>query len=652
MGQLAAQYVGSPTSLPSACPNVNLSGCSFVFTGNGIKAYVSNVSGNTVTLTVSKCITIAAGTLYVKETDACGAQVATSNFTAATTTTISFTANHTGSKTFVVTLNVGTGTVTRYYSNNITVTQLSAPSNVYPSDGQAFAYTTASSGVVLQWAKNNNAGLANYEVRLVNTTSGSTVFDYTNVGDINSTGVTSGLQVGNAYRWIVRILGTTLQSTATTFSIGSPPAVVQPTTTSPTNNYVYQTVPSSIQFTWLKNNGAGLCDYIVNLRDNTTGTLLVDDNSGNVGDSNTFSYYTFNAGHDYQWVVRARGKINTTDIKTTSAQLFSIKEPIPSVPTLSPTSGYANYINNAHQTYTELRLTVPPYTSKVRLQIANDDGANGYGYSAANGFSALRFYNGVSIPLNNLPSYVSLGSGQTASSIYNNGGTVIFRIPIGQTGYDLATAMPYGETFVYTAKCLNSIDETSNYCPVGYFRTMMPPAVFTAPPSSVCAGSDYNYTWVTVPSSKPLTAWRLQVAPENTAFNAETGLSSTSITFAETNTLTDISATRLNANGQLRLAPGRYICTMRWSNGTVESAFSAPRQFTVTCDAPMNLAGIEPSSTGFKATWNAVAGAVSYRISVYKNGAGAPSNYSSTTNEATFTTLLSGTNYSLDFMWV
>ena len=165
-------------------------------------------------------------------------------------------------------------------------------------------------------------------------------FDSGNAGDnSNYNYVSTGLIAGHSYRWVIkarsRLNSADIRTTGDQLFNITIPAVAPPTATSPVNPTIYSSVPSTILFAWNKNNNAGLCDYIINLRDLTDNVLILDDNLGNAGDNSNYNYVSTGliAGHRYRWVVKARSRLNSTDIRTTGDQLFNITIPAVAPPT-------------------------------------------------------------------------------------------------------------------------------------------------------------------------------------------------------------------------------------------------------------------------------------------------------------------------------
>ncbi|MEN9611354.1 MAG: hypothetical protein RLZZ628_2168 [Bacteroidota bacterium] len=174
---------------------------------------------------------------------------------------------------------------------------LVAPSNLSPNSTLAATATSAT----LSWTKNNAAGIATYEVRLVNVATGAVLLNYESVGDANSKAI-SGLQAGQSYRWVVRAVrsgSTSAESAAVTFSV--PAAVTAPSNLAPNSSIAINATSATL--TWTKNNATALAAYEVRLVNTTTGTVILD--YVNVGDVNTKTVSNLQIGHSYRWVVRA-----------------------------------------------------------------------------------------------------------------------------------------------------------------------------------------------------------------------------------------------------------------------------------------------------------------------------------------------------------
>jgi hypothetical protein len=76
-GLKAQTYSGSPTSISAAiCPSGTGTGssCALTFSGGTIKAYISSISGNNITIRAVKCdgTPFGGGTIYLKSGDVCG----------------------------------------------------------------------------------------------------------------------------------------------------------------------------------------------------------------------------------------------------------------------------------------------------------------------------------------------------------------------------------------------------------------------------------------------------------------------------------------------------------------------------------------------------------------------------------------------------
>ncbi|MCX6273031.1 MAG: fibronectin type III domain-containing protein, partial [Bacteroidetes bacterium] len=78
-----------------------------------------------------------------------------------------------------------------------------------------------------------------------------------------------------------------------------------PAQTSPDNNIIYNTLPSSITFNWAKNNPTGFANYELRIRDITNG-ILGDLFVFDAEDADHFTPgFTFQANHNYRWAVAA-----------------------------------------------------------------------------------------------------------------------------------------------------------------------------------------------------------------------------------------------------------------------------------------------------------------------------------------------------------
>jgi surface antigen len=99
-----------------------------------------------------------------------------------------------------------------------------------------------------------------------------------------------------------------------------PPTIAAPILISPVS-VSYQAVPSSITFSWNRNNAVGTANYFISLRDLTTNTLY----NYSVGDAGSFTLSTgLVLGHEYQWTVKAVSIAILSVSKEPNATQFSI----------------------------------------------------------------------------------------------------------------------------------------------------------------------------------------------------------------------------------------------------------------------------------------------------------------------------------------
>lgn len=232
-----------------------------------------------------------------------------------------------GSKRYYVTLN-SSGFIYRTGAITITATTSYDISVSEPRNNYGYPKRTASgsaNSLPIRWTKNFSG---NVSIELY-TSSGSkvaTIRDNYSGSSFNYS-IPSSLSTGS-YKIKMYPTGTTgYPFWSSTFKIFD-----QPLLSSPNNNYQYSAPPSSITFRWSKNNLSGLANYEFRLRDVTENRVLRD--YVNAGDASSYTYnYSFKAGHQYAWVVRAKSGSNAATSESASRN-FSIKDE-PSVFNLS-----------------------------------------------------------------------------------------------------------------------------------------------------------------------------------------------------------------------------------------------------------------------------------------------------------------------------
>lgn len=124
LGQIS--YTGSPNSSSNApCPPSITESCGqYSFLGTQIKAYVTNISGNTISIRVRKCNGLSfttGGDVLLKENNICGSIISNAFMhNGSNGITLTFNANFTGTRNYRITFSSSNGA--RYYSNPITIT--------------------------------------------------------------------------------------------------------------------------------------------------------------------------------------------------------------------------------------------------------------------------------------------------------------------------------------------------------------------------------------------------------------------------------------------------------------------------------------------------------------------------------------------------
>ncbi len=129
--------------------------------------------------------------------------------------------------------------------------------------------------------------------------------------------------------------------------------ISQPAPLTPANGYTYPNIPSTITFTWQKNNNSGLATYFFKIRDLTTNVIIHQQNYGDV--SNCTPAISYISGHQYRWIVAAIGSCNQSD--TSTAWTFNIT----SIPTLCQFSDCTSPTNCGDPSYQSELYTATHY---------------------------------------------------------------------------------------------------------------------------------------------------------------------------------------------------------------------------------------------------------------------------------------------------
>ncbi len=147
-----------------------------------------------------------------------------------------------------------------------------------------------------------------------------------------------------------------------------------PDLTSPSDGYIYSTTPNSITYSWVRNNPAGHADYEIRLRDVTTNMVLLSWVNTDTETSHVHTY-SYEDGHEYAWVVRAKAGTNNATIESPAFD-FTVNSAGPQINFLTPDADYAypKYDVNGILEHLDVTWTSNNVSGNVNMELRTSGG--------------------------------------------------------------------------------------------------------------------------------------------------------------------------------------------------------------------------------------------------------------------------------------
>lgn len=144
----------------------------------------------------------------------------------------------------------------------------------------------------------------------------------------------------------------------------------------PSDDYSYSSPPSSITYSWLPNNPTGNADYEIRLKDITTNNVILNYVTTDT-ESSHYHPYSYEAGHSYRWIIRAKAGTNNETIESASFEFdvdvgspnLKLNSAIDIVPS-SPTQGGSMTVTSVVKNFGS-----GSWSGNLVLQLLNGDGS-------------------------------------------------------------------------------------------------------------------------------------------------------------------------------------------------------------------------------------------------------------------------------------